>query len=242
MLQPDPFQDPRRAGLPLALRGDEAMGLETPKGSPVVQFEIGDYRNFIYLLIDWISQEALIVDPQKDLSDPLAYLKTHGLKLVGMLVTHTHHDHIAGVPELWKLDPTLPLGVHPEDSGRLSSLGKPEAPKRLLQNGSVWKLGNSEVEILHTPGHSRGEVCLKFGLYLLTGDTLFIRDCGRTDLDTGSDHEMFESLQIIKALPKNTVILPGHHYRKECASLLEIELQWSGPLQVKTVEELKALP
>lgn len=242
MLQPDPFQDPRREALPLSLRGSDAVGLKTPAGSPVVQFEIGDYRNFIYLLIDWSSKQALIVDPQKDLTDPLKFLSTHGLTLAGMLVTHTHHDHIAGVPELWKLYPKLTLGVHAQDAGRLGLSPEKKNLMVPLEDGFVWKLGSSGVEAIHTPGHSRGEVSLKFGKYLLTGDTLFIRDCGRTDLETGSDSEMYDSLQIIKALPKDTVILPGHHYKKECASLLEIELDLSGPLNVKNVEELKALP
>ncbi len=77
--------------------------------------------------------------------------------------------------------------------------------------------------------------------YLFTGDTLFIRDCGRTDFDGGSNEEMFASLQRIKQLPPETVILPGHHYKPECASTLKKEMQESPPLKCTSVAELASL-
>lgn len=78
--------------------------------------------------------------------------------------------------------------------------------------------------------------------FLLTGDTLFIRDCGRTDFEDGDNEQMFQSLQRIKKLPPATVILPGHHYQPETASVLELELLESAPLKCRSVEELAGLP
>ena len=104
---------------------------------------------------------------------------------------------------------------------------------------------------IHTPGHSAGELCYRLEAtdlkgelrtYLFTGDTLFIRDCGRTDLETGSNAQMFESLQRLKKFPPDTVILPGHHYVRECASTLSREMETSPPLRCASIQELEALP
>jgi glyoxylase-like metal-dependent hydrolase (beta-lactamase superfamily II) len=101
---------------------------------------------------------------------------------------------------------------------------------------------------MHTPGHSSGEFCYLLPKqtqvdrpYVFTGDTLFIRDCGRTDLESGNDAEMFASLQILKQLDPDTVILVGHHYAKECASTLGEELKVSPPLKCASVSELSNL-
>ena len=107
------------------------------------------------------------------------------------------------------------------------------------------EVGSIRVRVLHTPGHSAGECCYFFengGKYLFTGDTLFIRDYGRTDFADGSNEQMFASLQRIKALPPETVILPGHHYVRECASILSKEIVESPPLRCGSVEELASLP
>jgi hydroxyacylglutathione hydrolase len=221
------------------LSGFEAQGLAL--GQPIAQFEIGDYRNFIYLILDWDRREAAIVDPQKDLSLPLRALAEHGFKITHLLLTHTHFDHIAGVPELLRTHPELSAYVHPDDAHRLS-----HQRIHLLRDGEIIQIGKTQVRAIHTPGHSAGELCYFLDAtqppYLLTGDTVFIRDCGRTDLETGSNEQMFESLQRIKTLPPSTVILPGHHYVRECASTLEKEMRESPPFACKSVAELAALP
>ncbi len=231
--------------LPFHLAGTEASGLAPDE--PIAQFEIGDYRNFVYLVLDPEHREAALVDPQLDLTGPLAALEKNNFKLAAILLTHTHHDHIAGLPELVRTHAQVPIYLHESDLHRL----KPDfrsAKIKTLTDGECFYIGQTQVEAMHTPGHSAGEICYfiasRLGRppYLLTGDTVFIRDCGRTDLPTGSNREMFASLQRIKKLPSNTVILPGHHYALECASTLERELRDSAPLRCASIAELEALP
>jgi glyoxylase-like metal-dependent hydrolase (beta-lactamase superfamily II) len=227
--------------LPNHLNGHEAKGLE-PK-EPVAQFEIGDYHNFIYLILDWNQKKAAIVDPQSDLEEPLTALQDHNFELTAVFLTHTHFDHIAGVPRLVERFKDIPIYVHPTDARRLD---KPLLKSvHSIANHQTVQVGSIEVQVFHTPGHSAGECSYYFERghrYLFTGDTLFIRDCGRTDFEDGSNEQMYASLQIIKALPSDTIILPGHHYVKECASVLSKELLESAPLRCRSIQELAALP
>ena len=226
--------------IPNHLKENSAQGLTLSES--IAQFEIGDYKNLVYLILDWQSKQAAIVDPQTDLSAPLQALSENGFKLTAVLLTHSHWDHIAGVPELQIKYPSLPIYVHELDARRLEA-----SPSiHWIKNQDVIQVGTLPVRVLHTPGHSSGECCFLLEKtsppFLLTGDTVFIRDCGRTDLESGSSSQMFNSLQEIKKLAPSTIILPGHHYAKECASTLEQELISSPPMKCLNTEELEKLP
>jgi glyoxylase-like metal-dependent hydrolase (beta-lactamase superfamily II) len=238
-------------GLPDHLSGRSATGISIDH--PIAQFELGPLRNFVYLAIDWQMRSAWIIDPQSDLSPLHEALRSHALKLEGILLTHSHHDHVAGVPALVQAFPGIRLVVGERDAQRLRPELRSRAQVTLLTTETEIALGARTIRALPTPGHSVGEICYFLGRFedhagrkhppfLFTGDTVFIRDCGRTDFPDGSDEEMFASLQRIRALPPDTVILPGHHYQPECASTLARELLESPPFQCRSVEELAALP
>jgi hydroxyacylglutathione hydrolase len=231
------------ATLPRHLSGVRATGLVS--NEPIAQYELGNYRNFVYLILDWELRKAALVDPQADLTAPLAQLRENRFELSAVLITHTHHDHVAGIPELARRFPDLRYHVHRQDAHRLSHW--PDLSDRIVeaQENSPIQIGNLSIQALHTPGHSAGECSYLFEsgrAYLLTGDTIFIRDCGRTDLESGSNAQMFATIQRIKALSPGTIFLPGHHYVPECATTLAAELASSPPFKCRTVEELAALP
>jgi hydroxyacylglutathione hydrolase len=234
--------------LPAHLAGQEARGLV--RGEPVAQLELGPMQNLVYLLVDWASGKVAIVDPQLDLAPPLRALEAHGLTLDRVFLTHTHHDHVAGVPQLVRERPALPVTLHEGDRFRIDRL-LAQGRADLVKDGDRVPVGGLAVRALHTPGHSAGHTCWLFDAagadgalrrYALTGDTLFIRQCGRTDLETGDDAAMFRSLRALEALPDDTVVLPGHHYEREVASTIAREKATNPPLRARSVEELAALP
>lgn len=231
--------------IPQHLQKDHATG--AIEGQAVAQFEIGNYKNFVYLALDWATKKAAIIDPQRDLSLPLGVIKKHGFELTAIFLTHSHFDHTAGVGELIRLYPQIPVMIHQDELHRLDKSIVNHGQIKTIHDGDSFAIGALRLQTLHTPGHSAGECCFLMegappDLYLFTGDTLFIRDCGRTDIESGSNEQMFHSLQRLKKLPSNAIVLPGHHYRSECTSTLEVEFRESPPFQCKSVTELANLP
>ena len=196
-------------------------------------------KNFIYLLTS--GDESFVIDPQKDLKPWEKRLTELGSTLKGVLLTHSHFDHIAGMPET-AAKYSVPVYVHEHDAFRL----KTEAQLKFVKDGEKLKLGNSEIEVLHTPGHSAGECCYLIRetkpWSLLTGDTVFVGMVGRTDLETGSDEEMFDTIQRIKKLPHDTIIYPGHDYGRTPTTTISRQLIEDSCFQSKNVDELKAVP
>lgn len=211
------------------------------------QFEIGNARNFIYLVES--QGQAIVVDPQRDLQPWVKVLDERGAKLVGCVLTHTHWDHIAGVADTARRF-NVPVWVHPRDEHRLSK--EPPHVMRVVRHldpAVPLKVGAYAIETIHAPGHSAGEVCLlvkEIGATgpasLLTGDTVFVGDVGRCDLETGDVIDMFNTLQILKKLPDDTVIYPGHNYGRTPTSTVGREKAESAAWKCATVEELDALP
>ena len=234
--------------LPTHLAGKEAQGLVPD--SAIAQFLLGDMRNFVYLVLDWTTLRCAWVDPQADVETPLAAMKKHGFALERILLTHTHFDHVLGLPALLKKFPGTPVHFHAQDYARIQKALPLDSPSyQPLADGAEFKIGKLRARAYHTPGHSPGALMYLIDgakaqpPYLLTGDTVFIRDCGRTDLPGGNVDEMFATLQRVRAeMPADAVVLPGHQYTRQCASTLAVELKESPPFLCQSVAELQALP
>jgi hydroxyacylglutathione hydrolase len=174
----------------------------------VEQIRVG-YDNFCYVVYCSVQKKAAIVDPGFDSEKPLLFIALKHLVLNYVILTHFHSDHTAECTTIKKVFPSVKIVASAEDGRRL-----PLKPDVVVGDGSQLALGDSHLDFLLTPGHTKGGICVMVdGKALLTGDTLFIGDCGRTDLAGGSLQEMFASLhEKIMALPDELVVYPGHDY------------------------------
>lgn len=183
-----------------------------------------------YLLADEATGAAAVVDPGDDVTDTVAHLCTdNGWTLRGVFLTHGHYDHVGGVTPLRRAFPEVPVYLHPADTGGTSQL-LPTASLgqvTLWREGDVVKLGELQVEVLHTPGHTPGSVCLRCRDVLFSGDTLFAGSCGRTDFPGGSQEEMLSSLARLGGLEGDLRVLPGH----EGETTLDRERQYNPYLR-----------
>ena len=166
-----------------------------------------------YLLADEATGAAAVIDPGDDVTDTVERLcADNGWTLRGVFLTHGHYDHVGGVTALRRTFPEVPVYLHPADTGGTSQL----LPTAGLGNVTLWrggdvvKLGDLQVEVLHTPGHTPGSVCLRCRDVLFSGDTLFAGSCGRTDFPGGSMDEMMASLARLGGLEGDLRVLPGH--------------------------------
>lgn len=174
----------------------------------VHQLLLGPLQNFIYIIGDRETKQALVVDPGWDSKAILERLAEHDLTLTGLLVTHTHFDHINAVGELLKTA-DVPVYVHKSERDPLPA--KSGSIKR-VGGGDDITLGAHRVRILHTPGHTPGSSCFLVNNRLMSGDTLFVKACGRTDLPGGDPEQLFHSLDEIAKLDEEIRVYPGHDY------------------------------
>ena len=160
--------------------------------------------NYSYLIIDEDKLEACVVDPSE--AKPIIdYLSGKNIKLKYILNTHHHYDHIGGNTELKKKFGSVVLGFN-GDAKRIPEIDI------LLKDNEIWNSGNFKAKIIHIPGHTLGHICFYFfdENLLFTGDTLFSLGCGR--IFEGTYEQMYDSLNKLKSLPKETKIYCGHEY------------------------------
>ena len=182
------------------------------------QVELGPMQNFVYLIGDLASRECVVVDAAWEIDGIADLAAKDDMRLTGALVTHTHQDHVGGhlfgheipgVEELLAKHP-MKVYVHQDEREFLKGFGSDVVP---VQGGDALQVGQVPLTFIHTPGHTPGSQCFLVDGCLISGDTLFIRSCGRTDLPGSDPQEMYTSLtQRLGALPEETVVLPGHNY------------------------------
>ena len=176
--------------------------------------QVGPIGTNCYFLQDEESGLMAIIDPGDDWERILHQVKKAEGEVKYILLTHGHYDHTTAVPDLVKALPGVQVYIHQADANGAGSQLFPLASQvKDLNNydeGDTLPLGSLTIEVLHTPGHSKGSVTLKVGDVLFTGDTLFCGSCGRTDLRGGSYEEIMASLKRLGELEGDFHVCPGH--------------------------------
>lgn len=185
---------------------------------------------YTYILFDNVSREAVVVDPvDSQLERDQAVLVEYGLTLRWALVTHAHADHLTSAGQLAE--------HHGAKTAAPAGCGITTAAVQ-LENGDVLAFGSERLTALHTPGHTAGSMCYLWRGHLLTGDTLLINGCGRTDFQSGSADALYTSLtQVLFTLPESTTVWPGHDYQGRHFSTIGYEKANNARVAGKTRED-----
>ena len=208
--------------------------------------------NFVYLIGDRETGEALVVDPAYDVAGVLDVAAADGMRVTGALVTHYHPDHVGGdmmglhiegVERLLEAAP-VPIHVQADEAPwvrRVTNVGEGDLVTHA--SGDVVTVGGIDVELIHTPGHTPGSQCFFVdGRYLVSGDTLFLEGCGRTDLPGGDPARLYESLtQKLAKVPDDAVLFPGHLYSAEPSASMGETRQWNFVFKPRSEAEWLAM-
>jgi hydroxyacylglutathione hydrolase len=186
-------------------------------------FPVGPLHCNCSIVGDETSREAMVIDPGDDIDEILALIAKHNLQVKQIIITHAHIDHVGGAMKLRAVT-GAPILLNQNDYALLKMLdtqaawvgmkspGKVEIDQSVEQADTL-RAGSITANVLHTPGHTEGSVCLYFPAEktLIAGDTLFAGSIGRTDLPGGSFEKIIQSLHgTVLALPDETVVVPGH--------------------------------
>lgn len=187
----------------------------------IVQIAAGRSANFAYLLYCPNTRRGVAVDPSFAPDALLAKAKQLEITLELLINTHGHRDHCAGNERIIEVS-GVPLAAHPLD------LPRADLP---LDEGRRIPVGDGELLVMHTPGHTPGSIVLSAPGAIVTGDTLFVTRVGRADLPGSDVRALYHSLRRLAALPADTRVYPGHNYGPTPVSTIGFELQHNPYLQ-----------
>jgi glyoxylase-like metal-dependent hydrolase (beta-lactamase superfamily II) len=203
--------------------------------------------NFVYLIGDRETGEAVAVDPAYDIRGLLDILAADDMKLVGALATHYHPDHvggsmggftISGVRELLTLQP-VPIHVQADEAPWVKRVTDASDSDLVLhESGDTVTVGEIPIELIHTPGHTPGSQCFFVDGKLVAGDTLFLEGCGRLDLPGGDPVAMYDSLtHKLAKVPDDAILFPGHQYSMEPSASMGETRRLNYVFRPKTAEQ-----
>lgn len=185
-------------------------------------------QNFTYVVEDEDTSEAIVIDPSWDLDEIMRTIQKNNLKVKYIVNTHHHFDHTIG-NDTMKTQTGAPI-VQYKDSTIKHDLE--------VSDGEKIKFGNSELTVIHTPGHSKDSMCLVGDGKIFSGDTLFVGTCGRVDLPGGDARELYHSLvDILRKMDDNLLMYPGHNYGSTPTSTLGTQKKMNFVMQPRTEEE-----
>lgn len=182
----------------------------------VKSLQVGMIQTNCYLLGDEAARAGAVIDPGDEPKRILKEIQAAGLEIKMILLTHGHFDHVLGVSALAKALGDVPVYLCPRDRDEAMYSSVSPASMGEVKNlvdydeGDTLTLGGLTIQVLATPGHTPGSVCLKVGDALFTGDTLFAGSCGRIDLPGGNEKEMLASLKRLDGLEGDYTVYPGH--------------------------------
>jgi len=185
--------------------------------------------NFSYIIADEATREAAVVDSSFNAGEIIRVLKTEHLTLKYVVNTHGHSDHTAGNTELLSIFDTKTVA---------HKLSRIDADIK-VDDGDIIRVGNIPIKVIHTPGHTPDSICLLVdSKKLLTGDTLFVGECGRTDLPGGNSRSLYDSLfnKLLK-LTDDVEVYPGHDYGPKPSSTIGEQRRTNYVLQPRSLTD-----
>jgi glyoxylase-like metal-dependent hydrolase (beta-lactamase superfamily II) len=197
------------------------------------------FDNFSYIIYCSKNKDAAIVDPSFDATKTLDFISTNNLKLKYIILTHYHSDHTRDTLRIKESYPNVKIISSKSDGKNMGF-----KVDLYVSDNDELKVGDVNLKFILTPGHTIGGICIIVdNEVILTGDTLFIGDCGRTDLPSGNLEQMFKTLQEkIKPLPDHLIVYPGHDYGPKPFDTLGNQKKTSKVLLAKNLEEFSKIP
>jgi len=191
------------------------------------QVAVGSFQNFSYIIGDESTKKAALVDPAWEVEKLLQMCSDLGLTVGYVINTHSHHDHVGGND-----------AVSRQTGAKVvAHVSSPVRKDISVKDGDTINVGDVDVKVIHTPGHCPDHICLLFESKLLTGDTLFVGECGRTDLAGGNSGEMYDSLNKLLKLDDKIEVYPGHDYGSKKSSTIGYERQSNYTLKKRRREQ-----